>query len=50
MKDPQYAQYDVMGALKNAIVGWNEVFGFRVLEAAVATPNDSARSAAPRST
>ncbi|HEX9577919.1 MAG TPA: zinc-dependent metalloprotease, partial [Myxococcales bacterium] len=41
MKDPQYAQYDVMGALKNAIVGWNEVFGFRVLEAAVATPNDS---------
>jgi hypothetical protein len=40
-KDPAYAQYDIMGALKNAIEGWNQVFGFKALEAAVSTANDS---------
>ena len=40
-KDPAYAQYDVAGALKKAIEGWNEVFGFKALEAAVASPSDS---------
>jgi hypothetical protein len=41
LKDPAYAQYDVVGALKAGIEGWNQVFGFTVLQAAVATPNDS---------
>ena len=40
-KDPQYKQYDVVGALKAAIENWNAVFGFKVFEAAVATAGDS---------
>jgi hypothetical protein len=39
--DPQYKQYDVAGALKAAIEGWNQVFGFTVLQASVAKPTDS---------
>src|SRR5438132_3558204 len=36
-----YPEYDVVGALKAGIEGWNQVFGFKALEAAVAGPNDS---------
>lgn len=39
--DPQLGQYDVMGALKNAILAWNGVFGFQVLDVATATGKDS---------
>jgi hypothetical protein len=40
-KDPQYAQYDVVGALKTAVENWNQVFGFTALQASVASPTDS---------
>ncbi len=40
-KDPHYAQYDVFGALKAAVENWNQVFGFTVLQASLATSSDS---------
>jgi hypothetical protein len=39
--DPQYKQYDVQGALKAAIESWNDVFGFQVLQASLATAGQS---------
>ncbi|WP_394834425.1 zinc-dependent metalloprotease [Pendulispora rubella] len=36
-----YPKYDILGAIKAGIENWNEVFGFRVLEARMATPEDS---------
>jgi hypothetical protein len=42
--DPFYGRYDVLGAIKKGIENWNEVFGFKALEAVVgdvdATPAD----------
>jgi hypothetical protein len=35
-KDPRFAAYDIVGALKTGIEAWNQVFGFRALEARVA--------------
>ncbi len=34
--DPRYKDYDVVGAVKRGIEGWNTVFGFKALEAVVA--------------
>jgi hypothetical protein len=39
--DPRYQQYDVVGALKRGIEGWNQVFGFKALEAVVADSTQS---------
>src|SRR5207248_2237322 len=39
--DPQYKQYDVVGALKAAIENWNAVLGYTVFQASVAKPTDS---------
>ncbi len=39
--DPRFAQYDVIGALKAGVENWNAAFGFKALEAKIATPNDS---------
>lgn len=41
LKDPNYARYDVVGALKAAIEGWNDVFGYKVFQASLATDADS---------
>jgi len=37
----QYPKYDIVGAIKAGIENWNAVFGFKVFEASVATPQDS---------
>jgi hypothetical protein len=37
----RYPQYDIIGALKAGIENWNEVFGFKVFEAAVASTDQS---------
>jgi hypothetical protein len=37
----RYPQYDVIGALKAGIENWNEVFGFQVFEARVASTGQS---------
>ncbi|MCP3139714.1 zinc-dependent metalloprotease [Pyxidicoccus xibeiensis] len=34
--DPRYQGYDVVGAVKRGIEGWNAAFGFKALEAVVA--------------
>lgn len=39
--DPVLGQYDVQGALTKAIENWNQVFGFQVLQAGMATASDS---------
>jgi hypothetical protein len=41
-KDPRYSQYDVLGAIIKGVEAWNDVFGFRVFEAKLAGPNESA--------
>lgn len=38
---PDYAQYDVVGAIKAGIENWNAAFGFPVLEARLASAGDS---------
>ena len=35
-KDPRFAAYDIVGAIKTGIESWNQVFGFRALEARLA--------------
>lgn len=40
-KDPVYGAYDVYGAVKRGIEGWNDAFGFKVFQTRVATPDDS---------
>jgi hypothetical protein len=40
-KDPRYKGYDLVGAVKAGIEGWNRAFGFRAREAAGGTANDS---------
>jgi hypothetical protein len=40
-QDPQFAKYDVLGAIKRGIENWNMVFGFQALEAVMAGPDDS---------
>lgn len=39
--DPKYVQYNLVDALKHGIEDWNQVFGFKVFEASVATPDES---------
>ena len=39
--DPRYKAYDFVGAAKRGIESWNAVFGFPVLAAEVAAPDDS---------
>ena len=34
-------KYDLQGAVKAAVENWNAVFGFKVLEASIASPDDS---------
>ncbi|WP_394832254.1 zinc-dependent metalloprotease [Pendulispora rubella] len=42
LKDnPVYAPYDILGAVKHGVEGWNQVFGFKALEAKVASADDS---------
>ncbi|WP_394828422.1 zinc-dependent metalloprotease [Pendulispora albinea] len=42
LKDhPVYRPYDILGAVKRGVEGWNEVFGFQALEAKVASAGDS---------
>ena len=36
-----WPQYDVVGALENAVKNWNEVFGYTAFDVSVATPKDS---------
>jgi Met-zincin len=38
---PEFAAYDIVGAVEQGIEGWNEAFGFVALEAKVAAPTDS---------
>ncbi|QSQ15396.1 zinc-dependent metalloprotease [Myxococcus landrumensis] len=33
--DPRFQQYDVVGAVKRGVEGWNQAFGFKVFEASV---------------
>ena len=40
-KDPQYKQYDIFGAMKTSIEAWNDAFGFKVVEAVMATADQS---------
>jgi hypothetical protein len=42
VKNPKYAQYDVLGAIVRGVESWNEVFGFKAFEAKLAAPNESA--------
>jgi hypothetical protein len=37
----RYPQYDIIGALRAGIENWNEVFGFKVFEATVASTDQS---------
>src|SRR4051812_32466399 len=39
--NPQYKQYDVVGALKAAVENWNAVLGYKAFEASVAKATDS---------
>jgi hypothetical protein len=39
--DPRYAGIDILDAIKQGIEGWNQVFGFKVLEAVVAPAGTS---------
>lgn len=39
--DPRLAQYDVVRAIKDGVERWNDVFGFKALEAVVADPDDT---------
>ncbi|HEX2568891.1 MAG TPA: zinc-dependent metalloprotease [Polyangia bacterium] len=39
--DPYFSQYDIVAAIKAGIENWNEVFGFKALEAVEATPDQS---------
>ncbi|MFP2927314.1 zinc-dependent metalloprotease [Pyxidicoccus sp. 3LG] len=39
--DPRYQGYDVVGAVKRGIEGWNTAFGFKALEAVVASDSTS---------
>ncbi len=39
--DPKLAAYDIVDAAKKGIENWNAAFGFKVLEASVATAQDS---------
>jgi hypothetical protein len=41
-QNPKYGQYDILGAITKGVEAWNEVFGFKVLEAKLAGPNESA--------
>ena len=36
-----WPQYDIVGALKNAVTNWNAVFGYQVFDVDVAKPTDS---------
>ena len=36
-----WPQYDIVGALKNAVLNWNDVFGYQVFDVDVAKPSDS---------
>jgi hypothetical protein len=36
-----WPQYDVVGALENAVKNWNDVFGFQAFDVSVATAKDS---------
>jgi hypothetical protein len=36
-----WPQYDIVGALKNAVTNWNAVFGYQVLDVDIAKPTDS---------
>ncbi len=38
--DPRYSEYDVYGAIQKGIEGWNDVFGYTVLQAVPATADD----------
>jgi hypothetical protein len=38
--DPRYQQYDLVGALKTGIESWNTVFGYQVLRARIANPDE----------
>jgi hypothetical protein len=38
--DPKYAAYDLVGAVKRGIEGWNAAFGFKALEARAATAGE----------
>ncbi len=40
-KDPRFAAYDVVGAVKRGVENWNEAFGFKALEAVVGNAKDS---------
>jgi Met-zincin len=40
-KSPELKDYDVVGAIKLGIEQWNDAYGFKVFEAAVAGPNDT---------
>ena len=35
-KDPRFAEYDLVGAFKMGLESWNEVFGFKAIEARLA--------------
>jgi hypothetical protein len=39
--DPRFKPYDVFGAIKKGVEGWNDVFGFPVFEVVVAGPDDN---------
>ncbi|WP_158623311.1 zinc-dependent metalloprotease [Corallococcus sp. CA053C] len=36
--DPRFQAYDLVGAIKRGVEGWNQAFGFKVLEATVGGP------------
>ncbi|NMO15060.1 hypothetical protein HPC49_08285 [Pyxidicoccus fallax] len=40
-QDPRFQDYDLVGAMKRGIEGWNAAFGFQVLTARIATPDES---------
>jgi hypothetical protein len=40
-QDPRFQGYDLVGAMKRGIEGWNAAFGFQALTARVGTPDES---------
>lgn len=40
-RDPRYRDYDLLGAAKRGVEGWNAAFGFQALAARVAQPGES---------
>jgi hypothetical protein len=40
-QDPRYKDYDLIGAMKRGVEGWNAAFGFHAMTTRMAMPGES---------